>query len=141
MGAFGAALIAMEQAGESSSIMTLDELNNFSCTTNLTRCKLCNNHCLLTIHKFKNGENFISGNRCDNPLGKMKKNTAPNMFDYKYNRLFNYTPLEPSKATRGEIGIPRVLNLKKKRMKNLLINLIVLLLCLIQKLLITIWIF
>lgn len=110
MGAFGAALIAMEQAGESSSIMTLDELNNFSCTTNLTRCKLCNNHCLLTIHKFKNGENFISGNRCDNPLGKMKKNTAPNMFDYKYNRLFNYTPLEPSKAVRGEIGIPRVLN-------------------------------
>ncbi len=110
MGAFGAALIAMEQAEESSTIMTLDELNNFNCTTNLTRCKLCNNHCLLTIHKFKNGETFISGNRCDNPLGKMKKNTAPNMFDYKYNRLFNYTPLEPSKATRGEIGVPRVLN-------------------------------
>lgn len=110
MGAFGAALLAQEQAGEKSTIMNLQELNEFSCTTNLTRCKLCNNHCLLTIHRFKNGENFISGNRCDNPLGKIKKVAAPNMFEYKYNRLFDYTPLEPSQAVRGEIGIPRVLN-------------------------------
>lgn len=110
MGAFGAALIAQEEAKENSTLMTLEELENFHYTTNLTRCGICTNRCLLTIHKFESGENFISGNRCDNPVAKMKKNQAPNMFEYKYNRLFSYTPLELSKATRGEIGIPRVLN-------------------------------
>ena len=111
MGAFGAALIAKEENIEKSTLLNLDELNDFYCTTNLTRCKMCTNHCLLTIHKFKDGERFISGNRCDNPLGKLKKNSAPNMYEYKYNRLFSYTPLEPSQAPRGEIGIPRVLNI------------------------------
>ena len=111
MGAFGAALIAKEENIEKSTLLNLDELNDFYCTTNLTRCKMCTNHCLLTIHKFKDGERFISGNRCDNPLGKLKKNSAPNMYEYKYNRLFSYVPLEPSQAPRGEIGIPRVLNI------------------------------
>ena len=111
MGAFGAALIAKEENIEKSTLLNLDELNDFYCTTNLTRCKMCTNHCLLTIHKFKDGERFISGNRCDNPLGKLKKNSAPNMYEYKYNRLFSYVPLEPSQAPRGDIGIPRVLNI------------------------------
>ena len=111
MGAFGAALIAKEENIEKSTLLNLNELNDFYCTTNLTRCKMCTNHCLLTIHKFKDGERFISGNRCDNPLGKLKKNSAPNMYEYKYNRLFSYVPLEPSQAPRGEIGIPRVLNI------------------------------
>lgn len=115
MGAFGAALISKEYAVENSllksSILTEHDLNGFSATTNLTRCGICGNNCLLTIHKFKNGERFISGNRCERPLANKKTDKAPNMFEYKYNRLFNYIPLEPSKATRGEIGIPRVLNI------------------------------
>ena len=114
MGAFGASLLAKEYAKENnlekSSLLSLQDINGFSTTTNLTRCGICGNNCLLTIHKFQNGERFISGNRCERPLGNKKKEDVPNMFEYKYNRLFNYTPLEPSKATRGEIGIPRVLN-------------------------------
>ena len=114
MGAFGASLLAKEYAKENnlekSSLLSLQDINGFSTTTNLTRCGICGNNCLLTIHKFQNGERFISGNRCERPLGNSKKEDVPNMFEYKYNRLFNYTPLEPSKATRGEIGIPRVLN-------------------------------
>ena len=115
MGAFGASLLAKEYAKENnlekSSLLSLQDINGFSTTTNLTRCGICGNNCLLTIHKFQNGERFISGNRCERPLGNAKKEDVPNMFEYKYNRLFNYTPLEPSKATRGEIGIPRVLNI------------------------------
>ena len=115
MGAFGASLLAKEYAKENnlekSSLLSLQDINGFSTTTNLTRCGICGNNCLLTIHKFQNGERFISGNRCERPLGNKKKEDVPNMFEYKYNRLFNYTPLEPSKATRGEIGIPRVLNI------------------------------
>ena len=35
----------------------------------------------------------------------------PNLYEYKYKRLFSYPPLSPDKATRGKVGIPRVLNM------------------------------
>jgi predicted nucleotide-binding protein (sugar kinase/HSP70/actin superfamily) len=35
----------------------------------------------------------------------------PNLFEYKYNRLFDYKPLEEAEAKRGTVGIPRVLNI------------------------------
>jgi predicted CoA-substrate-specific enzyme activase len=111
MGAFGAALIAKEKSKGKSTILSYDQLDKFSYTSNLARCGLCTNNCLLTINRFEDGSKYISGNRCDNPLGKLDKKNAPNMFEYKYNRVFNYTPLEASQATRGEIGIPRVLNM------------------------------
>ena len=33
------------------------------------------------------------------------------LFDYKYKRIFSYEPLSTDKATRGQVGIPRVLNM------------------------------
>ena len=35
----------------------------------------------------------------------------PNLVQYKYNRIFDYKPLDESFASRGTIGIPRVLNM------------------------------
>ena len=35
----------------------------------------------------------------------------PNLVQFKFNRIFNYTPLDEQYATRGTIGIPRVLNM------------------------------
>ena len=35
----------------------------------------------------------------------------PNLFEYKFNRLFSYEPLTESEAYRGIICIPRVLNM------------------------------
>ena len=35
----------------------------------------------------------------------------PNLIKYKYDRLFNYAPLDEDLAPRGTIGIPRVLNM------------------------------
>ncbi|MFK4785250.1 acyl-CoA dehydratase activase-related protein [Fusobacterium sp. MFO224] len=115
MGAFGCAILAKEKSIKEnksfSSVLSLKGIKEFSYKTNLTRCGGCGNNCLLTIHQFKTGERFISGNRCDNFLRKMKKESKYNMVDYKYNRLFNYEPLSISQAFRGEIGIPRVLNM------------------------------
>ena len=55
---------------------------------------------------------FISGNRCEKALGLSgKKEEIPNVYDYKYKRIFNYTPLKKEEAPRGVIGIPRVLNI------------------------------
>ncbi|MPQ44682.1 2-hydroxyacyl-CoA dehydratase, partial [Clostridium tarantellae] len=114
MGAFGAALISQERYvdGEKSSLVCKEELNKFSFHTSMRRCGLCNNNCLLTINKFSNNKEFISGNRCERPLGeKNLKEYIPNLFNYKLKRTFNYKPLPLNKSKRGIIGIPRVLNM------------------------------
>lgn len=38
----------------------------------------------------------------------------PNLFDSKYKRIFGYRRLTDAKATRGEIGIPRVLSIVRE---------------------------
>lgn len=112
MGAFGAALIAKEryQEGERSKIINLEELNRFQVEQSFTRCKLCSNNCFLTISTFKDGRKFVTGNRCERGAGNfIAKKEVPNLYEYKYNRLFAYEALK--NAPRGKIGIPRVLNI------------------------------
>lgn len=114
MGAFGAAVIAREKyvEGESSTLLNAQQLDELEITSTLTRCKGCANNCLLTINRFSGGRRFISGNRCERGLGReINDNCTPNLFDYKYKRLFSYNPLDPDKAPRGVVGIPRVLNM------------------------------
>ncbi|BBF42039.1 activator of (R)-2-hydroxyglutaryl-CoA dehydratase [Lachnospiraceae bacterium KM106-2] len=112
MGAFGAALIARSHYKEQpTTMLSIDDINALTYKTTMTRCQHCTNHCLLTINRFSGGRNFISGNRCERGLGKAKKSTdVPNLFEYKYNRMFDYKPLEEQEAKRGAVGIPRVLN-------------------------------
>ncbi len=115
MGAFGAALIAKERAGETGSrcgIISAEELETFSYTGRIIRCNGCANHCRLTVTKFADGRSFISGNRCEKGAGLAKEtNDLPNLYKYKYDRLFCYTPIAPDKAPRGVMGLPRVLNM------------------------------
>ena len=113
MGAFGAALIARERfEGKQSSMLSIDEIINLKYETSMTRCQGCNNHCVLTINKFEGNRKYISGNRCERGLGKEKsKKDIPNLFNYKFNRIFGYEPLDETAAPRGTIGIPRVLNM------------------------------
>ena len=114
MGAFGAALIAKERyvEGHETSLLGPDELEDFSIKTRVARCGQCSNNCLLTISIFGEGKRFVSGNRCEKGAGKEKSNTSlPNLFEYKYNRVFGYEPLPMEKAKRGVVGIPRVLNI------------------------------
>ena len=114
MGAFGAALIARErhEEGTVSTMLSIEEINALTYTTKLTRCQGCTNHCLLTINRFSDHRQYITGNRCERGLGKEKnKENIPNLFEYKNKRLFDYEPLKAEEATRGTVGIPRVLNL------------------------------
>ena len=113
-----------------SSIATYEELEKFHVDLELRRCGKCQNNCLLTINKFSTGtetRTFITGNRCERGLevegnvidASNKKNTKvddvgekmPNLFDWKYKRLFGYVPLKPEDAPMGDVGIPRVLNM------------------------------
>ena len=121
-----------------SNIATLEQLESFKVELELTRCGGCQNNCLLTINTFSTGDGensvrkFITGNRCEKGLerhsqkdtslvdGSNKANTGiedvgvelPNLFDWKYRRLFaHYIPLKPEDAPLGSVGIPRVLNM------------------------------
>ena len=118
MGAYGVALLAEEQYESNfdmqyhSTILKTEELDNLDIKITHTRCNGCENHCLLTINKFSNGKKYISGNRCEKGAGIVSGNAElPNLIKYKYERLFNYKPLEEADAPRGIIGIPRVLNM------------------------------
>lgn len=115
-----------------SNIATLKELENFHVDLELRRCGKCQNNCLLTINTFVAGDEkriFITGNRCERGAeiegavidASNKKNTdldedadvgpLPNLFDWKYKRLFQYVPRKLEDAPMGEVGIPRVLNM------------------------------
>ncbi|MDC4233925.1 acyl-CoA dehydratase activase-related protein [Actinomyces sp. B33] len=116
MGAYGAALTArLHDAGEGeSSLARLDALDDFHVDTTRKTCRLCQNHCQMTISTFSNGERHVSGNRCERgaSLEKVpKKSDLPNLYDWKYKRIFGYRRLTEAKAHRGDIGIPRVLGM------------------------------
>ena len=157
MGAYGAALIALDQWQEKvapmvaenpdgelpeihTNMATLEDLEKFHVDLELRRCGKCNNNCLLTINTFSTGDEkrrFITGNRCERGAeldasekdkikivdASNKANTAtsdldddnrtplPNLFKWKYDRLFQYKPLSAEEAKRGDVGIPRVLNI------------------------------
>lgn len=118
MGAYGVALLSKEQYESNfdmeytSHLLKEEQLDQLEIKIAHTRCNKCENHCLLTINSFNNGKKYISGNRCERGEGIIsEKKALPNLMKYKYDRIFNYTPLEETKASRGTIGIPRVLNM------------------------------
>ncbi len=113
MGAFGAALIAKERyAGTRSTLLPAVTLSEFTAVTTNHRCQLCGNHCLITSHQFSNGQSYHAGNRCEHGTGTVSlHDQLPNLYTYKYQRLFQYKALPAEAAPRGTIGIPRVLNM------------------------------
>ena len=114
MGAFGAALVARERYNEGyeTTMLSIDDINKLEFTTSMAKCQGCTNNCRLTINRFSGGRQFVSGNRCERGIGKQKNEKGiPNLFEYKLHRLFDYEPLSDAQATRGTVGIPRVLNM------------------------------
>ena len=114
MGAYGAALIARERydASKTTTMLPIDKILSLTYKTTMARCQGCTNHCVLTINRFDGGRQFVTGNRCERGLGGNKqKKDIPNLFDYKYHRMFDYEPLTADLVPRGTVGIPRVLNM------------------------------
>ena len=95
-----------------SNIISGEDLDHLSMTSERDVCKLCQNHCKLTITTFQDGSRYVTSNRCERGGdSKKQRSDRPNLYDYKYKRCFAYRRLTDKKATRGEIGIPRVLNM------------------------------
>ncbi len=114
MGAFGAALIARERYQEDfkTTMLSSEKIDALEFSTSMAKCKGCTNNCRLTVNKFSGNRQYISGNRCERGLGKVKnEKNIPNLYDYKLDRFFNYESLPDLEAPRGVVGIPRVLNM------------------------------
>ncbi len=108
MGAYGAALYAMERKPKKSTIITAEELKVFEHKVKAVTCGKCSNNCRLTVNTFSSGRSFIGGNRCSKPLAKANINSGDNMFDYKRELLSGYKPVTGKRPT---IGLPMGLNI------------------------------
>ena len=107
MGAYGAALHAKDNRPAQTALVLPEELEAFTHSVSNVRCGLCTNHCSLTVNQFPGGRRFISGNRCERPLGKGKAETLPDLYRWKYDYLRALKP----KQGGEKIGIPFGLNL------------------------------
>lgn len=108
MGAYGAALYAMERAPQKSTIISAKELETFEHKVKAVTCGRCSNNCRLTVNTFSSGRSFIGGNRCSKPVAKTSAVSGKNMFDYKRELLAKYQPV---KGERPVIGLPMGLNM------------------------------
>lgn len=112
MGAYGMALIAQENEDGQSTLLKAEELEDFEYAQRSIRCGLCSNRCAMTVNVFPDGSRFISGNKCERGSGiKTEETLLPNLYDIKYDLLFNRNPISAEEAKRGRVGIPRVLNI------------------------------
>lgn len=112
MGAYGAALDAMSLKLDASTTLSEEKLKNFHRKVNSYTCRLCNNHCRLTISVFDDKRVFIGGNRCEKPVTKKASSSLLDMYDFKYRliRSYNHEKENPQKFKRGKIGFPMGLN-------------------------------
>ncbi|MEG1973203.1 MAG: acyl-CoA dehydratase activase-related protein, partial [Oscillospiraceae bacterium] len=105
MGAYGAALHGKALGIASTSMLSLEALNAFTHISKAVTCGLCTNHCNLTVNNFSQGKRYISGNRCEKPLGIKKSKELPNIFQYKMQRIEELKKIH-NNGRRGTMGIP-----------------------------------
>lgn len=109
MGAFGCALYAKERSEGKSTLISAEELENFTYTSKSAQCGGCTANCQLNIINFGKGRKFISGNRCENGGGKTVKNTVPNLYEYKYNSILNIVKNGQPPKMCAKVGLPLAL--------------------------------
>ena len=109
MGAYGAAIFAMEHEPEMSTMLTAARLAAFTHRAEAVTCRGCTNRCPLTINTFDGGKRFITGNKCERGAGQAHANTLPNLMQIKYESLLALTK-EENTTTGPRVGLPLVLN-------------------------------
>ena len=133
MGAYGAALLARDRTRSDTPLWDPAGVafDIEKATKRVFRCGGCHNRCRLTQHSFPSGRRFVSGNRCDFALKNLKSaiKKEKGFIDWKLERLFGTAApgaaadkdddksdgkaavSAPAPVHRGEIGLPRVLNM------------------------------
>ncbi len=108
MGAYGAALIALEKMKTASTLITRDELESFEHTVKAVVCGKCSNNCRLTVNTFSGGRRFIGGNRCSRAFSDKTEENTLNLFEYKKQLLSEYKSVSGKRET---VGLPMGLNM------------------------------
>lgn len=131
MGAIGAALLCKRAGIAKTGFIGFEALEKLEWkTVTGLHCGRCPNNCALTVMKFGNGRNFISGNRCDRGAGKdaarpkmmmsgsllgsgsgTGSEASPvDMFEYRNTELLKDRTVSLASMPKGnKIGIPLVL--------------------------------
>ena len=117
MGAYGAALVALDEGGAHSSLVSLEELRELDLRKTSARCPGCDNACLLSIVDFGNETRFVSGNRCERAhealFGERVEHLhkAPNVVALSQKLMASYGDFETS-GGRGAVtvGLMNALN-------------------------------
>lgn len=109
MGAFGAALYAMENVKGESTTLCLDELDKFTYSSQSVNCRGCTSNCNVNIIRFNDGTKYVSGNKCERGAGLKPVSTNLDIYAYKQERLINC--LKGSPAIHGRVGLPMQLGM------------------------------
>ncbi len=104
MGAFGAALYAMENVKGESATISEGELAEFTYKSTSANCHGCTSNCNVNIIKFGDGRKYISGNKCERGAGRKPASAELDIYSYKQTRLLQC--VEGTKGTKGRVGIP-----------------------------------
>lgn len=112
MGAYGAALYALERAGSGakSGLITAAELQSFVHSVRAVTCKGCSNGCRLTVNTFTGGRTYIAGNRCSKPVRGGKLGPQYNLYAYKQQQLEQFMQPQPQSGA-PTVGLPLGLNM------------------------------
>lgn len=107
MGAFGAALYAMENAPEESTTSTAKELDEFSYALQSANCRGCTANCNINIIRFNDGRKFISGNKCERGAGRKPALYDMDIYAFKQVRLIDCVEgVNGQNGIRGKVGLP-----------------------------------
>ena len=103
MGAFGAALYAMEKCGGESTLLDKNALENFTYSSKSSNCHGCTSNCHINIITFGDNRKYISGNKCERGAGLKPANADLDIYSYKQERL-----LQSVKGVKGKVkvGLP-----------------------------------
>ena len=110
MGAFGAALYAMEHTPAETTTISAEKLADFSYQTRSAKCGGCTAHCALNVVIFPDGGRYISGNRCEKGAGKKQTEEIPSLYDYKYKLILDQAKRPVFGKPRGTVGLPLALS-------------------------------
>ena len=113
MGAYGAALYALETQSAEQPALTIGQLaSSQAYDARFEHCTGCENQCTVKVFKFANGNTFYAGNNCEKIYSNRSEKSAKghNQYQERYRLLFQRTFPKERKPLMT-IGIPRGLGM------------------------------
>ena len=106
MGAFGAALYAMENISGESTVLSEDMLKNFTYKSLSANCRRCTSNCNINVITFGDGSKYISGNKCERGAGLKPASDELDIYAYKQQRLLQCVKGENKTSPAARVGLP-----------------------------------